>query len=92
MRCPTRCAVAWPASTKAPDAARPWPDVVIVRGWLSRHAISLWLLGIATLGLVRWWMKVGREGASMQAPDVMLWLACSLVLGAIGLVAYWRGR
>ena len=62
------------------------------RGWLARHALGLWFLGIAALGFLRWWMKVDREGASAQAPDALLWLAGSIAMSAIGLVALWRGR
>ena len=61
-------------------------------GWLSRHALGLWFLGIAALGFMRWWMKVGREAGSAQAPDAILWLAGSLAMAAIGLVALWRSR
>jgi hypothetical protein len=63
-----------------------------VRRWLARHALGLWFLAIAALGFMRWWMKVGREGASTQAPDVVLWLAGSIVLALVGLVALWRAR
>jgi hypothetical protein len=63
-----------------------------VRRWLARHALGLWFLAIAALGFMRWWMKVGREGASMQTPDVALWLAGSIVLAVIGLLALWRAR
>jgi hypothetical protein len=65
---------------------------VNLRRWCRRHALALWFLGIAALGLLRWWMKVGREGAAAQAPDAMLWLGGSLLLAAIGLLALWRGR
>jgi hypothetical protein len=41
---------------------------------------------------MRWWMKVGREAASAQAPDVVLWLIGSIAMTAIGLVALWRSR
>lgn len=62
------------------------------RRWLARRALGLWFLGISALGLLRWWMKVGREGAPADAPDAVLWLAGSLVLAAIGLLALWRAR
>ena len=62
------------------------------RAWLSRHALGLWFLGIAALGFMRWWMKVGREGGSALAPDVMLWLAGSIAMAAVVLVALWRSR
>jgi hypothetical protein len=62
------------------------------RAWLSRHALGLWFLGIAALGFMRWWMKVGREAASAQAPDAVLWLVGSIAMAAIGLVALWRAR
>lgn len=62
------------------------------RHWLARHALGLWFLGIAALGFMRWWMKVGREGAAMHAPDVVLWLAGSIALAAIGLLTLWRAR
>ena len=62
------------------------------RAWLSRHALGLWFLGIAALGFMRWWMMVGREAGSAHAPDVMLWLAGSITMAAVGLVALWRSR
>ncbi|HOU65136.1 MAG TPA: hypothetical protein PK861_03785 [Thermomonas sp.] len=62
------------------------------RPWLARHALGLWLLGIASLGFVRWWMKIGRDGGSVHAPDAMLWLAGAIAMAAIGLLALWRGR
>ena len=60
--------------------------------WLARHALGLWFLGIAALGFMRWWMKIGREAGSAQAPDVMLWLAGSIAMAAVGLAALWRSR
>ena len=60
--------------------------------WLARHALGLWFLGIATLGFMRWWMKVGREGASAQAPDAILWLVGSIAMAVVGLVALSRSR
>jgi hypothetical protein len=62
------------------------------RGWLARNALGLWFLAIAALGLMRWWMKVAREDAVTYAPDVALWLAGSIAMAAIGLIALWRGR
>ena len=62
------------------------------RPWLARHALGLWFLGIASLGFVRWWMKIGRDGGSVHAPDAMLWLAGSIAMAAIGLLALWRSR
>jgi len=62
------------------------------RAWLARHALGLWFLGIAALGFMRWWMKVGHEASSAQAPDAMLWLAGSITMATIGLVALWRSR
>lgn len=62
------------------------------REWLARNALGLWFLAIAALGLMRWWMKVAREGASAFAPDVALWLAGSIAMAAIGLIALWRSR
>ena len=62
------------------------------RAWLSRHALGLWFLGIAALGFMRWWMKIGREAGSAQAPDAILWLAGSIAMAAVGLVALWRSR
>jgi len=61
-------------------------------GWLARHALGLWFLGIAALGFMRWWMKIGRESGSADAPDVMLWLAGSIAMAVVGLVALWRRR
>jgi len=62
------------------------------RGWLSRNALGLWFLAIAALGFMRWWMKAAREGASAGAPDVALWLAGSIAMAAIGVIALWRSR
>lgn len=62
------------------------------RAWLARQALGLWFLGIAALGLMRWWQKTGGHTAAGQAPDAMLWLAGSIAMAAIGLVALWRGR
>ena len=63
-----------------------------IRRWLARRALGLWFLAIAALGLLRWWMKVGREGAAAQTPDAMLWLGGSIVLAIVGVAALWRGR
>ena len=62
------------------------------RAWWSRHALGLWFLGIAALGFLRWWMKIARDAGPVQAPDVMLWLAGSIAMAAIGLLALWRSR
>lgn len=62
------------------------------RPWLARQALALWFLGIAALGFMRWWQKTGSDASAGQAPDVVLWLAGSIAMGAIGLVALWRGR
>ena len=62
------------------------------RGWLARHALGLWFLGIAALGFLRWWQKTGSDPSAAQAPDVLLWLAGSIAMTAIGLVALWRSR
>ena len=61
-------------------------------GWFSRNGLALWFLAIAVLGFVRWWMKVAREGAVADAPDIVLWLAGSIAMAAIGLATLWRGR
>ena len=62
------------------------------RGWLARHALGLWFLGIASLGFLRWWQKTGSDASAGQAPDAMLWLAGSIAMAAIALAALWRGR
>ena len=62
------------------------------RPWLARHALGLWFLGIAALGFLRWWMKAVRDGGSLHAPDAILWLAGSIAMAAIGLVALWHSR
>lgn len=59
---------------------------------MSHHALGLWFLGMAALGFLRWWMKIGRDAGTVQAPDVMLWLAGSIAMAAVGLVALWRAR
>ena len=56
---------------------------------MSLHALGLWFLGMAALG---WWMKIGRDAGTVQTPDVMLWLAGSIAMAAVGLVALWRAR
>lgn len=58
----------------------------------SRHALGLWFLAIAALGFLRWWMKTGRDGGPVHAPDAVLWLAGSIAMAAIGLLALWRSR
>lgn len=62
------------------------------RPWLARQALGLWFLGIAALGFLRWWQKTGSDASAGHAPDVVLWLAGSIAMTAIGLVALWRGR
>ena len=62
------------------------------RPWLARHALGLWFLGIAALGFLRWWQKTAGDAGAVHAPDVVLWLAGSIAIAAIGLVALWRGR
>lgn len=62
------------------------------RAWLARHALGLWFLGLGALGLLRWWLKIGRDGGSVHAPDAMSWLAGSIAMATIGLVALWRSR
>ena len=57
------------------------------RAWLARHALGLWFLGIAALGVIRWWMKVGREASSAQAPDARLWLAGSITMAGVTAVS-----
>ena len=61
-------------------------------GNAPRYALGLWLLGIAALGLLRWWMKALREGAPAGTPDVWLWLVGSLACAIAGAVALWRAR
>ena len=60
--------------------------------WLSRNALGLWFLGLAALGFLRWWLKIGRDAATTQPTDAMLWLAGSIAMAMIGLVALWRSR
>lgn len=62
------------------------------RPWLARHALGLWFLGIAALGFLRWWQKTRIDADAGQAPDAVLWLAGSIAMTAIGLVALWRSR
>ena len=59
---------------------------------MSHHALGLRFLGMAALGFLRWWMKIGRDAGTVQAPEVMLWLAGSIAMTAVGLVALWRAR
>ena len=37
-------------------------------------------------------MKAVRDGGSLHAPDAILWLAGSIAMAAIGLLALWRSR
>ena len=62
------------------------------RPWLQRQALGLWFLGIAALGFMRWWQKAGSDPSATQVADALLWLAGSIAMAAIGLVALWRGR
>ena len=41
---------------------------------------------------MRWWQKTSGDPIAGQAPDAALWLAGSIAMAAIGLVALWRGR
>lgn len=59
---------------------------------LARHAVSLWLFGVAALGLLRFWMKVREAGDAPLALDVWLWLAGSCACVLVGLFALLRGR
>ena len=47
---------------------------------------------LAALGFLRWWQTTGSDPSAAQAPDVLLWLAGSIAMTAIGLVALWRSR
>lgn len=59
---------------------------------LARHALSLWLFGVAALGLLRFWMKLREAGDTPLALDGWLWLVGSCVCALVGLVALVRGR
>ena len=59
---------------------------------MSHHASGLWFLGMAAPGFLRWWMKIGRDAGTVQAPDAMLWLAGLIAMAAVGLVALCRAR
>lgn len=57
---------------------------------MRRYAIGLWFIGIAALGLMRWWMKVVRENGAADALDAKLWLAGALVFALVGGWMLWR--
>ena len=52
---------------------------------MARHALSLWLFGIAALGLLRFWMKLREAGPVPLPLDGWLWLAGSGACAIVGL-------
>jgi hypothetical protein len=59
---------------------------------LARHALALWLFGIATLGLLRSWLKLREAGAAALPLDGWLWFGCSCACAIVGLAVLVRGR
>lgn len=60
---------------------------------ISRYALSLWFVGIATLGLVQFFGKAYRGGNGFQPGAIAwLWLAGSLLLIVLAVFLAWRER
>lgn len=62
-------------------------------GLASRHALGLWFLGIAVLGLVQFLAMIGRGAGGVQ-PDAVAWtwLSGSLLAALVALLLAWRER
>ena len=54
------------------------------RDWFARHALGLWFLAIAALGVMRFWMKWREAGAAALPAGDWLWLAGGGICAAIG--------
>lgn len=59
---------------------------------LARHALPLWLLGIAAFGLLRFCMKLGEAGRAALPLDGWLWLAGACACAIVGIVLLVRRR
>src|SRR5690606_21952495 len=74
-----------PASAAGPGGrAGDVPRAVSLRRRLSKHALGLWFLGIAALGLLRFWMEWREAGNAPLPGDAWLWLVGSGVCAAVG--------
>lgn len=62
----------------------------MMRSRFSRHALGLWFLGVAAIGLLRFWMEHREAGAAPLAADAWLWLAGGATCGLAGTVALLR--
>lgn len=60
-----------------------------LRQRFSRHALGLWFLGIAALGVMRFWMERREAGGAPLAADAWLWLAGSVACAVAAIVAFW---
>lgn len=56
--------------------------------FLSRHALSLWFLGIAVLGAIECRRIAFPEGVFVRNATGWLWLAGTLACAAIGMVLF----
>ena len=63
-----------------------------VRGHLSKHALGLWFLGLAALGLLRFWMEWREAGDAPLPIDGWLWLAGGGICAAVAAIALIRPR
>lgn len=63
-----------------------------LRETVSRHALGLWFCVIATLGVLRVWMKIVREGQSHWPPDLWPWIVGTAVCTAVGIALLVRER
>lgn len=61
-----------------------------LRRRLSKHALGLWFLGLAALGLLRFWMEWREAGGAPLPADAWLWLAGGGVCAAVGCAALIR--
>jgi hypothetical protein len=59
---------------------------------VRRHALVLWFLGLAALGLLRFWMKWKEAAGATLAFDAWLWLAGAGACAAAAAVAWLRAR
>lgn len=63
-----------------------------LRRHLSQHALGLWFLGLAALGLLRFWMGWREADGAALAIDGWLWLAGGAACTAVGCLALIRSR
>jgi hypothetical protein len=63
-----------------------------LRQWFSKYALGLWFLGVAALGLLRFWMEWREAGGAPLPADAWLWLVGSLVCAVPAVIAFWKAR